>query len=704
MMESYSSLVFKGQNILLKALAPYVCHELEKHYGHNWWEIGVLKKLSDFQISLLPKRGKRAELVEKLDLGNCLALVEYNWREVFQRQMSSDCRTWAKELIGVRNKLAHIGANDISKTYAYRALETMHLLCEPINPEYAKEIYDVLLVLGPPLPYLSSTTTETHNLEVKEYLGIPALLNDNNIIQEVNKDILDLRLTIDNELSDIFDKILDKSIEGYVDNEEINQFYSDNFKKIQDKSKEGHVEHKELIQMYMDVSCELIGKDVWLFDISELVRDIEYHIKKSNDALITISEKIDKLTNDEKKQIKMDELTRVKRDIQNYKGFIDGIDTSIDDPQLECRLKIIKELYQEIIELHTLPIREWVGKFDELCNKVLELNKDLDNVFDDLTTYFELSLGYFSSIGGKRQDEIQCITDDLNWYAEFVRRFKDNIIDDFGWSVSNTTQIPTHNNSEKEEETFTLPGAKYLEEFFIKNVIDIVMHPEKYKPFGIYFPSPIILYGKPGTGKTYAVKQLYKFLKWSVYTIDSQSVASPYIHQTSQKIYDIFQNAFTNAPSIIIIDEMDAYLSNRDGSHDYKVEEVAEFLRLIPEAPEKRVLVIGMTNQYDNLDPAIIREGRFDHHIEVLLPNADDIRAMLDSALKKIPAEEDINFDAIIPFLVDKPRSHTSFVIKEASILAGQRGKPKISQEEFDEVINRKKQQTIEKTVNKIGF
>jgi len=659
-MESNSSLVFKGQNILLKALAPYVCHELEKYYGGNWWEKAVMNKLSDGQRKLLPQQGEMNDLIKKLDLAICLELIEYHWREVFQSQMSNDTRTWVRELIGVRNKLAHIGSNDITVAHAYRAIDTMYLLCEQINPEYAKEIYDLLLVLGPPLPYLTPSIAQTQNFIVKEDLVISDISNDDTPIQLVNKAILVLQQVIDNIITIIFEKILDMSIET--------------------------------------------DKDDWLSNISELVSDIEFYIKRINDVLVAIYKAIDNLTEEEEEQIKKDELFKIERDIKNYQGYIAGIDTSIEEPFMDYHLEYIKELYQEIIELHTLPILEWVGKFDELCNKVLELNKALDEVNDTLDTYNELSIFFKGSIRKKREAEIDPIIEDINWYYEFVERFKDNIIDDLGWPVSNTKQIPTHNNSEKEEETFTLPGAKYLEEFFIKNVIDIVMHPEKYKPFGINFPSPIILYGKPGTGKTYAVKQLYKFLKWSVYTIDSQSVASPYIHQTSQRIFDIFQQAFDNAPSIIIIDEMDAYLSNRDGSHDYKVEEVAEFLRLVPEAPEKRVLVIGMTNQYDKLDPAILREGRFDHHIEVLLPNADDIMAMLKSALKKIPVEDNINFDAIIPFLVGKPRSYTSFMIKEASILAGQKGNPKISQEEFDEVINRRKQQTNEKPVNKIGF
>lgn len=236
----------------------------------------------------------------------------------------------------------------------------------------------------------------------------------------------------------------------------------------------------------------------------------------------------------------------------------------------------------------------------------------------------------------------------------------------------------------KKSDKFSLPGATYLEQFFFENVIDIALHPERYEPMGISFPSPIILYGKPGTGKTYSVEKLAEFLDWPVYSIDSSSVGSPYIHQTGQKIAATFNKAFETSPSIIIIDEMEAYLSKRDGAQDFKVEEIAEFLRLIPEAAKNKVLVVGMTNLLDSIDPAILRTGRFDHKIEVRMPSKEDIKAMLDAALAKLPVEDNVNLDKVIDALVDRPRSDVAFIVKEAARLTAFQGKTKISQEEID--------------------
>ena len=255
------------------------------------------------------------------------------------------------------------------------------------------------------------------------------------------------------------------------------------------------------------------------------------------------------------------------------------------------------------------------------------------------------------------------------------------------------------------KERFTLPGAAYLEQFFHENVIDIVQNQERYESLGIGFPSPIILYGKPGTGKTYTVEKLAEFLDWPVYSINSSSIGSPYIHQTGQKIAEVFNKAFETAPSIVIIDEMEAYLSKRDGAQDFKVEEVGEFLRLIPEAPKNKVLVVGMTNLLDKIDPAILRTGRFDHKIEVRMPTAEDIRMMLDTALSKLPKENNLNLDKVVEALTEKPRSDVAFVIKEAARLTAFRGKDKISQVEIDDALQAKAlSSATEKPKRRIGF
>ena len=143
-MSNNNELVFKGFRHLLKAFAPYICALLKIEYGTDWWRVAVMGKLWDEQKRDLPEDGPEQMLVDSLDIQRCLILFDLYWGEVFRKRLSIDHRTWAKELVGVRNKLAHIGAQDFNDSDTWRALDTMSRLCEQIDPEHTEEIRSLL--------------------------------------------------------------------------------------------------------------------------------------------------------------------------------------------------------------------------------------------------------------------------------------------------------------------------------------------------------------------------------------------------------------------------------------------------------------------------------------------------------------------------------------------------------------------------------
>ncbi len=251
---------------------------------------------------------------------------------------------------------------------------------------------------------------------------------------------------------------------------------------------------------------------------------------------------------------------------------------------------------------------------------------------------------------------------------------------------------------------FKLIGRPDLEQFFNDNIIDIVLHQDQYKRMGIPFPGATILHGLPGCGKTYAVDRLADYLGWPRFDIDSSTIASPYIHDTSKKISEVFQSAISAAPSILVIDEMEAFLSDRNMSGStggHHIEEVAEFLRRIPEAITNNVLIIAMTNMIDAIDPAILRRGRFDHIVEVKMPTAEEIESLLSARFAELPVDESVNAKAIAQDLAEHPMSDVSFVLREAGRFAVKRKMDYISGECFADAIELlpKKQES-----RKIGF
>lgn len=250
-------------------------------------------------------------------------------------------------------------------------------------------------------------------------------------------------------------------------------------------------------------------------------------------------------------------------------------------------------------------------------------------------------------------------------------------------NLSEKDQIPKYEKTDKEipQQPFILHGRRDLSDFFNKRILNIIRDQERYLKLGISFPGGTLLYGPSGTGKTFAVEQLAKYLGWPVYYINSASVASPYIHETSKKISEVFSEAINNSPSVLIVDEMESYLSNRgiSNSGTYHMEEVGEFLRLIPSAIDNNVLVFGMTNMLDVIDPAILRHGRFDNKIEVEPADIEDIIDLLKSELSNLPTENDIDIENLASRLEDNPLSDIIYVIRESGRIAAERKSDKIS-------------------------
>ncbi|HYI01812.1 ATP-binding protein [Hyalangium sp.] len=225
---------------------------------------------------------------------------------------------------------------------------------------------------------------------------------------------------------------------------------------------------------------------------------------------------------------------------------------------------------------------------------------------------------------------------------------------------------------------FELPGRATLEAFFSEHVIDIIENASRYKALGIEFPAAIALHGPPGCGKTFAVNKLIEYLGWPSQSIDSSSIGSPYIHETGRKIAKVFDEALRASPAIIVIDEMDAFLSDRQlsgGQGLHHVEEVAEFLRRIPEAIANNILVIGMTNRIETIDPALLRRGRFDHVIAVDMPTEEEVRSLLARLLSQLPCEKELDVEPLVGALTGRPLSDVAFVVREGARLTARAGK-----------------------------
>lgn len=258
--------------------------------------------------------------------------------------------------------------------------------------------------------------------------------------------------------------------------------------------------------------------------------------------------------------------------------------------------------------------------------------------------------------------------------------------------------------SDFKHRTFMLPGRAKLASFFENQVIDFFRNPSAYEKMGIHTVPAILLYGPPGSGKTYAVEKLSEFLGFPCFEINADSVASPYIHDTSKKIAATFQKAIEKAPSVLVIDELESYLGSRENRSEHRVEEVDEFLRSIPKAIEKQVLIIGMTNHLDMIDKAVLRKGRFDQIIELGMPSAKEIENVLEYLLADLPKESDLPLSTYADRLQGHPLSDAAFLIREAGRRSVRMKKEKFDEEVLSDVLTELCGKEEKQETRRIGF
>ncbi len=146
-------------------------------------------------------------------------------------------------------------------------------------------------------------------------------------------------------------------------------------------------------------------------------------------------------------------------------------------------------------------------------------------------------------------------------------------------------------------------------------------------------PNGIIFWGPPGTGKTMFAKALATALDAVVLVVSGPELKSKWYGETEENIRRLFRQARANAPAVIIFDELDAIAARRgeDAGGRLNNSVVNQLLtELDGFRGEESVLVVGTTNYLEGLDPALLRPGRFEFHIHVPYPDADDRRAIID--------------------------------------------------------------------------
>ena len=174
-------------------------------------------------------------------------------------------------------------------------------------------------------------------------------------------------------------------------------------------------------------------------------------------------------------------------------------------------------------------------------------------------------------------------------------------------------------------------------------------HPDDAERYGIEW-NGVLLHGPPGVGKTYFARAIAGEYDLRMIHVSTGDLIGGIQGQSAQNIEKAFQTARSNVPCLLFFDEFDSVAQRRDSSPDQEARRTVNQLLTSLEAhrDERRLLVMAATNSIEQLDPAVIRPGRFDRHIRIDLPDAEARREIFRTELDDRPAAPEIDLDELV--------------------------------------------------------
>jgi cell division protease FtsH len=223
-------------------------------------------------------------------------------------------------------------------------------------------------------------------------------------------------------------------------------------------------------------------------------------------------------------------------------------------------------------------------------------------------------------------------------------------------------------------------------------IVEFLRDPKRFERLGAHVPKGVLLYGPPGTGKTLLAKAAANESGAKFYAQSASAFVEMFAGLGAARIRKLFAEARKHAPAIIFIDELDAVGAARTGG-GFNREQDQTLNQLLVEldgfATSDRVVVLGASNRLQDLDPALLRPGRFDRQTLVGPPDLGGREAILHVHTRGKPLAGDVDLAAIARQTSGLTGADLANVANEGAIFAGRRSAEYISHSDFDAAIDR---------------
>jgi len=199
--------------------------------------------------------------------------------------------------------------------------------------------------------------------------------------------------------------------------------------------------------------------------------------------------------------------------------------------------------------------------------------------------------------------------------------------------------------------------------------------PEMFTKMGIRPPRGVLLYGPPGTGKTLLAKAVAKESEANFILVNGPSLLSKWVGESEKAVREIFRKARQTSPTILFFDEIDALVPRRgrgNGDGSQTTEKIVNQVLTEMDGLESLndVLVIGATNRPDIIDPALLRQGRFDRVIFTPVADEEGRKKIFEIYMEKMPLSKDIDVNKLASKTKGYVGADIEGVCREAGMIA----------------------------------
>ncbi|WP_429884884.1 ATP-dependent zinc metalloprotease FtsH [Geoalkalibacter halelectricus] len=228
----------------------------------------------------------------------------------------------------------------------------------------------------------------------------------------------------------------------------------------------------------------------------------------------------------------------------------------------------------------------------------------------------------------------------------------------------------------------------------LREIVDFLREPEKFKRIGGKVPRGVLLVGPPGTGKTLMARAVAGEAGVPFFSISASQFIEMFVGVGASRVRDLFTNAKKNAPSIIFIDELDAVGRSRGtglgGGSDEREQTLNQLLsELDGFEPHSEVVVMAATNRPDVIDAALLRPGRFDRQVVVDRPDWRAREDILKVHSRDVPLAKDVNLRVIARGTPGMCGADLESLINEAALIAARENATEVSMQHLERAKDR---------------